>query len=102
MLHVVENRSMGHILRTDSQAPMKQVLFEKGTHIPRIEHTKRVGKPRQKWLEEACNKAYTSFNLPNAYDIENREHMLELTHNAQPRVGVFQTRPKRNKLTVFQ
>ena len=39
---------LGHI-RSEPNDPMRQVLFEKGTLIPRLEFCKRPGKPRQQW-----------------------------------------------------
>ena len=38
---------LGHILRAPSDDPMKQILFEQGTDRPRIEHTRRVGRPNE-------------------------------------------------------
>ena len=81
---------------------MKQTLFEAGTLIPRIEHTKRVGRPRQKWLEEACTAAHHTFHPHEPFDTECRQHMLDLAQHAQLRQGVFSTKPKRDKISVFK
>ena len=41
---------LGHIVRSAPSDPMRQVPFEKGTLVPRLEFRKRPGKPRQQWL----------------------------------------------------
>ena len=51
---------LGHILRSPTTDPMRQVLFEQGTYAPRIEHTRRVGKPTANWLIETCKEAFAS------------------------------------------
>ena len=55
-------RLLGHILRAPPLDPMRGVLFESGTFTPRIEHTRRVGKPRAHWLLEACQDTYALIN----------------------------------------
>ena len=53
---------LGHIIRCAPSDPMRQVLFEKGTLIPRLEFRKRPGKPRQQWLTTTCDDAYQAVN----------------------------------------
>ena len=62
---------------------MREVLFETGTLMPRIEHTKRVGKPRAHWLMETCQDVCAAVG-PNAlFDISNSNHMMVLAALAQ-------------------
>ena len=49
---------LGHIIRSDPQDPMHQVLFVPNSLIPRTEHARRVGKPRAHWLIETYADAY--------------------------------------------
>ena len=85
-------RLLGHILRSSSQDPMREVLFETGTYIPRIEHTKRVGKPRAHWLLETCHDAYEVTNPDTVFDISNQQHILNLAALANRREPPFNTR----------
>jgi len=41
---------LGLIIRAEPNNPVRQLLFEKGTLIPRLEFRKRPVKPRQQWL----------------------------------------------------
>ena len=43
---------LGHIIRAGHDDPMRQVIFEPLTNIPRYEY-KRPGKPRASWLQES-------------------------------------------------
>ena len=49
---------LGHIIRADPQDPMRQVLVQPNSLIPRIEHVRRVGKPRAHWLVETYADGY--------------------------------------------
>ena len=40
---------LGHVLRAPQNDPMRHVLFEAGTNLPRAVHTRRVGKPSGYW-----------------------------------------------------
>ena len=63
---------IGHILRAPSDDPVKQTLFEQGTDRPRIEHTRRVGKPRANWFVEApCRDADTACDPNTECDEHN-------------------------------
>ena len=85
---------LGHILRALPLDPMREVLFDSGTFTPRIEYTRRVGKPRANWLLETCQDAYALINphLPMDMDMANQQHMLNLMALAQRRAPPFNTR----------
>lgn len=85
-------RLLGHIFRSSVQDPMREVLFETGTLMPRIEHTKRVGKPRAHWLLETCQDAFAVVDQNTPFDISNSNHMMILATLAQQRQPPFQTR----------
>ena len=65
---------LGHIIRSHRYDPLRQVLYEKGTLMPRIEHKRRVGKPRANWLIETYNDAYRKLGLSQPFDISDSEH----------------------------
>ena len=96
-----KSRKLGCLVtffRSGAQDPMREVLFETGTLMPRIEHTKRVGKPRAHWLLETCQDAFAAVD-PNApFDISNSNHMMLLATLAQQRHLPFQTH-RRNTLS---
>jgi len=85
-------RLLGHIFRSSPQDPMREVLFETGTFFPRIEHTRRVGKPRAHWLLETCQDAYALIDPTVVVDMANQQHMLNLALVAQRRLPPFHTR----------
>ena len=82
---------LGYIFRSGAQDPMREVLFETGTLMPRIEHTKRVGKPRAHWLLETCQDAFAAVDLNTPFHISNSNHMMILATLAQQRHPPFQT-----------
>ena len=48
---------LGHILRADHSDPLRQVLFESGTNIPRYHIIRRSGRPKLDWLLETMKDA---------------------------------------------
>ena len=76
-------------IRSAPSDPMRQVLFEKGTLIPRLEFRKRPGKPRQQWLTTTYDDAYQTLNQPHPFDIDNPAHRQLVNDLACQRIGVF-------------
>ena len=86
---------LGHIIRAHRYDPLRQVLYEKGTLIPRIEFKRRPGKPRANWLINTYTDAYGLIGGTEQFEIENTEHR-EMVHAAdQARTGIFQTKPNK-------
>ena len=59
----------GHVLRTNPDDPLRQVLFEYNSYTPRIEH-RRPGKPRTSWLLQSFKDAFGMLGRnpsPNAH-----------------------------------
>ena len=81
---------LGHIVRSHDQDPMKQVLFEPYTLTPRIEHSRRVGKPRAHWLIETYADAYKAAGMLEQFDMENIQHRNLIHDMAMQRTGIFQ------------
>ena len=81
---------LGHIIRSHNQDPMKQVLFEPYTLTPRIEHARRVGKPRAHWLIETYADAYKAAGMLEQFDMENIQHRNVIHDMAMQRTGIFQ------------
>ena len=80
---------LGHIIRSAPSDPMRQVLFEKGTLVPRLEFRKRPGKPRQQWLITTYDDAYQTLNQPQPFDMDNPAHRQLVNDLACQRIGVF-------------
>ena len=78
----------GHILRSSSDDPLRQVLFEYNTFTPRIEY-RRPGKPRTSWLLQAFKEAFEKLGRVEEYDYDNPEHQNFVLQNATERQGVF-------------
>ena len=81
---------LGHIIRSHNQDPMKQVLFEPYSLTPRIEHARRVGKPRAHWLIETYADAYKAAGMLEQFDMENIQHRNVIHDMAMQRTGIFQ------------
>ena len=64
---------LGHIIRADPQDPMRQVVFQPNSLIPRTEHTRRVDRPRAHWLGETYADAFREFGNQEHFDIQNAE-----------------------------
>ena len=73
-----------------NQDPMKQVLFEPYSLTPRIEHARRVGKPRAHWLIETYADAYKAAGMLEQFDMENIQHRNVIHDMAMQRTGIFQ------------
>ena len=78
----------GRILRTSSDDPLRQVLFEYNTFIPRIEY-RRPGKPRTSWLCQVFKEAFEMLGRVEEYDYDNPEHQNFVLQKAAERQGVF-------------
>ena len=75
---------LGHIIRAESEDPMREVLFETGTFRPRIEHIRRVGKPRANWLLETYKDAHTMIDNATPFDM-NDIHLIQTLHGKAQR-----------------
>ena len=53
---------LGHIIRTDDNDPIKQVTFANNKLEPLTAALRRVGRPRQKWIELTLKDAYEDFS----------------------------------------
>ena len=49
---------LGHIMRCSEEDPIRQVVLEPGGWEPKQELKRRVGKPRQNWLEHSLQVAF--------------------------------------------
>ena len=78
----------GHILRSSPDDPLRQVLFEYNTFIPKIEY-RRPGKPRTSWLLQAFKDAFEKLGRAEEYDYDNPEHQNFVIQNARERQGIF-------------
>lgn len=79
---------VGHILRTNPDDPLRQVLFEYNSYTPRIEH-RRPGKPRTSWLPQSFKDAFGMLGRNEEYDSNNREHQNFVITNAINRQSIF-------------
>ena len=53
---------LGHIIRSDSNDPLRQLTFQAGTCC-RVEYgKKRIGKPRQNWIHQTKKYVYVEKN----------------------------------------
>ena len=82
---------LGHIIRAESEDPMREVLFETGTFRPRVEHIRRVGKPRANWLIETYKDAHTIIDNVTPFDINDIHQIQTLHGKAQRRETPFTT-----------
>ena len=78
----------GHILRSSPDDPLRQVLFEYNTFIPKIEY-RRPGKPRTSWLLQAFKDAFEKLGRAEEYDYDNPEHQNFVIQIARERQGIF-------------
>ena len=85
---------LGHIIRSHRYDPLRQVIFEKGTLVPRIEHTRRVGKPRANWLLETYKDAHTLSSLAGEFDMSCADNRNKINELADTRLGCFQQGPR--------
>ena len=82
---------LGHIIRAETEDPMREVLFETGTFGPRIEHIRRVGKPRANWLLETYKDAHTMIDNVTPFDMNDIQLIQTLHGKAQRRETPFAT-----------
>ena len=80
---------LGHIIRSDPQDPMRQVLFLPISLVPRTEHARRVGKPRAHWLIETYADAYRESGHVDQFDINNILQRNLVNELAQQRLNMF-------------
>ena len=66
-----------HILRAHSNDPMREVLFQAGTNHPRVEHLRRVGKPKANWLYETYVDAFRAIDASNVFDPQNADNLQQ-------------------------
>ena len=78
----------GHILRTNPDDPLRQVLFEYNSYTPRIEH-RRPGKPRTSWLLQSFKDAFGMLGRNEEYDYNKREHQNFVVTNAINGQSIF-------------
>ena len=78
----------GHILRSSPDDPLRQVLFEYNTFIPKIGY-RRPGKPRTSWLLQGFKDAFEKLGRADEYDYDNPEHQNFVIQNARERHGIF-------------
>ncbi len=84
---------MSHIIRADSDDPMKQVTFGDKEHLTRkTKHYKRVGAPRKKWIDETMKDLWNKCRVddneqynPGNQATRNQQHTLIKTY-AQNRI----------------
>ena len=81
---------LGHIIRSDPQDPMHQVLFLPNSLIPRTEHARRVGRPRAHWLIETYADAYRrESGHIDQFDINNILQRNLVNKLARQRLNIF-------------
>ena len=82
---------LGHIIRAHRYDPLRQVLYEKGTLIPRIEHKRRSGKPRANWRIETYKYAFSLIDgAPDLdFDMNNIDIRTKIHEAAENRIGPF-------------
>lgn len=92
---------LGHVLRASQHDPMRQVIFEGPTKIPRICHCKRVGKPRADWLIETMKDALHALGTGEVPEKLSNEHFEHVSDKAALREGPFATKSKKPALNPF-
>ena len=76
----------GHILRSSPDDPLRQVLFEYNSFIPR---NRRPGRPRTDWLLQSFKDAFTLLGRAGEFDSKTLEHIQFIVQHANARPGVF-------------
>ena len=90
---------LGHIIRTNTNDPLRQVIFEKDTLHPREIFKRRSGKPRLDWTINTLTLAWDTI-MENPYlpfNIDEQEHIDILTNQATERKAPFQTNEEKLK-----
>lgn len=78
----------GHILRSSPDDPMRQVLFEYNSFLPRFEY-RRPGRPRTDWLLQSFKDAFELLGRVEGFDPNLSEHTQFIVQNAITRQGIF-------------
>ena len=79
---------LGHILRSNPDDPLRQVLFEYNSFTPRIEY-RRPGRPRLSWLMQSFSDAFATLGRTEEFNCNNFEHQWFVIQNAINRQGIF-------------
>ena len=69
--------------------PLRQVLFECGSNIPRIFHIKRCGRPKLDWFSESIKEAMHTLGLEAPSEITQQDLNIVI-RAANNRQGPFQ------------
>ena len=71
---------LGHVIRSQKDDPMKQVTFEDENLRTKCLGTRRVGRPKQKWIENTMKEAWNKIRedaTPYLATIEQRRMIAE-------------------------
>ena len=93
---------LGLIIRSEPNNPVRQLLFEKGTLIPRLEFRKRPVKPRQQWLSTtyADGCLYQTLSQLRSFDMHNPAHR-QVNRSSSPEQATWQTDTYKSSLVSF-
>ena len=83
---------LGHVLRAPPIDPMREVLFEAGTNLPRAAHTHTHTSGWQTESKLAIGNLHL-VDCHNSFDINNRMHLYILAERAQAREPPLATKP---------
>ncbi len=78
---------LGDIIRTDTNDPLRQVTFENDNLKPLAPALKRVGRPRQKWIEPTTKEAWR--RISNEHFIKSEAQMEHIKIQALNRADPF-------------
>jgi hypothetical protein len=101
---------LGLIARAHRYDTLRQVLYVKGTLVPRVEYNKRVGAPKMRWLKETYADAWKIPSGPGKILINedtplsfNPEiHHLDIIHQTHRRDQVDLRQKRRNEVNASQ
>ena len=99
-------RLLGHLLRAETEDPMRQVVFKKDSWLPRAPIKLRVGKPRDQWVVEMLGEALDEVmqNKWLSYELENEEHqqiLREAAAKGDEQHYIFRSKPRKEPKTLF-
>jgi hypothetical protein len=83
---------LGRIIQAPKYNPLKQVLYELGTMVPRIEHVRRKGKAKLNWLTQiywGAWKLSCDEDSPFRFEPKNRTRLNQRHQRANNRQGPF-------------
>jgi hypothetical protein len=86
---------LGRIIRAHRYDPLRQVIYQKGTLVPRIEYKRRVGTPKLHWLKETYIDAWRltfDEDSPLTFNTNLQWHPDIIHQKASDRVGIFEQR----------